>query len=800
MARRRRSMVLGILGGVIVLLLVIVALAPFLVPREHLRSVAEQQVRAATGGDASLGPVSLRILPRLRLVLGRSSVHVSADGLRGAGQDPGSLLNGAVELERLEVDLALWPLLRRQLEFGEIRLMGPRLELSTRPPVEPDAEPTEGAAATTPPAAAADFGLVLAAVQVRDGEIIWREADTNREVVLRGWQQEMTAPQLGVFLQRLQRLDGADLPADPVPEAVTLALDVRVAELTLAGFGEKPVPPLADLHLRAELSVPPAADRVEFAVRELTLPGWRATAGGHGTAAQVTVTTLALDGGQALALSGSASFAPPPASGPLAVNLSGSVDLARILDQLAPWLPAAAAEAPPPPDLTGTLQIALTAALPAPPSLADPQAWTAAWRQGLAGQATLTAGGGPITVTTPQLGEPLRLDTIELTSDLRAASGKTRVIVSDVAHPALRGRAEAEIVPAAGEDQAIQARVQLTRLDLDALAALAEARAAAGPQAGAGWDLLGVGTAWAAGAAGQPHPGELIPPELAVDLQATVREMVFLRSPYTNVQLAGRLRERVIDVPDFSAQLGAGRVAGTAQVDYAVDPRGRASWDVRVQDAPAGLMLSPYLPVVAAIWTGALSATAKGACDLTDPKAILNSLRLAGDLQGDQGVIDLREQLSGVNQYLGQRQDLLQVRYNQAYQQFKIEDGKVQVQGLRIAGRDTDWQGGGWIGLDGTLNLDLNVRLPAGFTPNLGDLTFLADGLRDKDGRISLDFSLTGDARRPAVNLNLDPAALLQSDAMQQKLKGEGQEQLRKLQDEVKKGAGGLLDRLRGGK
>jgi len=222
---------------------------------------------------------------------------------------------------------------------------------------------------------------------------------------------------------------------------------------------------------------------------------------------------------------------------------------------------------------------------------------------------------------------------------------------------------------------------------------------------------------------------------------------------------------------------------------------------VRVQEAPAGLLLSPYLPLVAGLWAGTLSAQAAGSCDLADPEAILNSLNLAGSLQGSDGAIDLRESLAGVRQYLGQRQDLLNVQYDQVHQNFRIEDGKVTVEGLRIDGRDTDWRGGGWLGLDGTLNLDLNVRLPAGFTPSLGDASFLAEALRDEDGRIALDFSLTGEVRRPSVGLNLNPADLLQSDTVKDKLKEEGKSQLQKLQEELKKkGAGSMLDRIRGGR
>jgi len=197
--------------------------------------------------------------------------------------------------------------------------------------------------------------------------------------------------------------------------------------------------------------------------------------------------------------------------------------------------------------------------------------------------------------------------------------------------------------------------------------------------------------------------------------------------------------------------------------------------------------MKPYLNDLADYWSGNASVNARGSCDLADPETVRNTLSIDGDLAGSDGTIDLRESLAGVQQYLGNRQDLLRVKYSAARQDFKVRDGKVIISGLRIDGRDTDWTGGGWIGLDGKLDLDLSVRLPAGYTPNLGDASFLADALRDEEGRIGLDFGLTGPTAAPAVKLKLDPEALMKSDAVQDKV-----------EDEVKKGLGGLLDRLKG--
>jgi hypothetical protein len=922
--RRRTRVLWSVVAGLVALLVLAMVLLPSLLPGEKIRSIAERRAREATGGEVDLGEVSLSVFPRLELVLGRSTARVDQEGLRGAGLEPGPLVRAEASLERLEVDLALWPLLRRQLEFGEVRLIAPRVTLQTRPAAAADTTgaPAAGEPAATESAAGATgtMGVALAAVEVRDGELQWQEEGTGREVTVRRWRQDLSAPQLDVVMQRLQRLGDPSLPADAREGPVTLRLETRVGEIALAGFGERPLPPLRDLRLAGALTMPEAATEARVTIDELTLAGLAASAAIAWTAERLEVTDLELRGGEALALRGTAGVALPPASGSLSVALAGEADLAGLIPLADPWLPtrpedappwpelsgalelevaadvpsapplddpaawqaawqeglagrvearamggpltvrlprlgdplqvgsltivsdlssprgrtratvtglehaavrgdasaelvlppargpllveadvesdlaeamalAAAAtpprpaDAPPLPDLTGTLRAELDVDLASAPSLADSAAWRAAWRAGLDGQAGFEVRGGPVTVAVEQLGDPLRMGRVHLTADLASPRGQTRLEATDVQHDVLQGDAALTITPAGAQDVPVVA-LSLGTLDLDALAEVARARerAAAG-QASAWWS---VSTARAA-APPREAIGELIPPDLAADLRADVAVLRFLKTPYSRLSAQGTLRGRVIEVPRLAAAIGSGRITGSATVDYANDPFGRASWRTRVEDAPASALLAPHAPGLAAIWTGALRADLTGACDLADPEAIRNSLTLEGDVAGTDGVIDLRETLGGISRYLGSRQDLLRVVYDGLDQHLRVRDGRVELSGLRVDGTDTDWRGEGWIGLDGAIDMDLTVQLPAGFTPDLGDLSFVAEALRDDQGRIGLDLSLTGQAARPTVGLDVDPAELMKS------------EELRKgLEDKVKEGLGGLLDRLGG--
>ena len=90
------------------------------------------------------------------------------------------------------------------------------------------------------------------------------------------------------------------------------------------------------------------------------------------------------------------------------------------------------------------------------------------------------------------------------------------------------------------------------------------------------------------------------------------------------------------------------------------------------------------------------------------------------------------------------------VRFREFLQDIDVNQGRYHLNSLLLTGPDTDWQGNGWLGFDGSLDLNLHVKLPAGFTPKLGDLSFLAENMRGDDGRIQIP-GFYDDARPPSA-------------------------------------------------
>ena len=291
---------------------------------------------------------------------------------------------------------------------------------------------------------------------------------------------------------------------------------------------------------------------------------------------------------------------------------------------------------------------------------------------------------------------------------------------------------------------------------------------------------LSLSLAGLADAPADAAPGLLIPADLAGRAELTAGRLTLGGTDCTDVILEAVLAGRVIELPRIEAGLAGGRLSAKATLDYAADPWGRLAFACEVTDAASAALLEPWVPDLAGRLDCRLRAAVSGGCSLKDADLALASLDLEGAAAAGDGLLRAGDWLRDVSPYLGRRQDLKDVRFNSLTHEFALRDGRYLVQDLVIEGPDTRWQGAGWIGLDGTLDLALQVKLPAGFTPDLGAWSFVAETLRDEQGRVQLDLLLSGRSERPSVGLDL---ARLKTGA------ADGGA------DAVQKGVGALLDK-----
>ncbi len=907
MTRFRRRRLPLILGGVALILLLLALLLPRLLPAGRIRQIVADRIAAATGGEVALGDAHLTLLPRLRLEVDDASLRGSGADLARATGSPTPLVRYEAAAERLQVDLALWPLLSRRIEIGTIRLVAPSVELVTAAPSPAAAGGGDADAGGVAGGGAGGAGweFALAGVEIRDGRLHWRQEGSGREVTVAGWRQDVEvkeAPELFRRLALFQAGAGVGRVAAPPPgvepgaaEAEgppagtpVLELSAALGRVAWSGFGERGGE-VGDLELRGSVWLPPAGDALSI---QLVRAGWRSLelaadlrldggprqgrlrgswrllplslpalladtrdllppppgeagrwlagdpvragelraegrldlpwppppdlgpagladligARGRLQGAEVALPAdggwleasadFALAGGRLevtdlrlaqaeglLQAEGSLGLPLPGGAGPLRADLEAQGDLGG-LSALAARLAGPAAV---PVSVGGQVKVRLRADLAGPLPTGGPDALKEMLAAGRLDGVSLDGAVTDLGLTLPVSPEPFRCERLTFGGPL----DDLRFACREVTHPALRGAAQGRVLSLLPPSLTVEAT--LARLDLDALAAAGrgadEARgpAGAGDEGPIGWLVPAARAAAPGGAAGTPAPprrppGEAIPADLTVAFTARADEVVLQKALYRDVETEGRLVERVLTLEPLTARRETGTIGGRAVVDWASDPEGRLDFALKAEQVPAAALLAPYLPALAGLWQGTVSADAQGGLDLVegaDPRQLLRTLSLAGDAVSSDGSLDARGLLAGVAPYLGQRQDLLLVRFQRFVQRFRIEDGRYVVEGMRIEGPDTDWWGDGWVGLDGGIDLLLRVKLPADFKPDLGNLSALAEALRGEDGRIELAMRLTGEARHPKVQLELGAAK-------------------RKAEQEIKSGVERLLDKIKG--
>lgn len=204
-----------------------------------------------------------------------------------------------------------------------------------------------------------------------------------------------------------------------------------------------------------------------------------------------------------------------------------------------------------------------------------------------------------------------------------------------------------------------------------------------------------------------------------------------------------------LDVDDAKLHIGDGVLTGNISCQDITASKPLFRFNMVGKDIPVGeVALDEYL-------SGKIDCSVEGDFAVMDGQVLPMSITADGDITVSDGVVSATELLSGIAQYLGDRTDLLEIKFDDFSHHMTLNKGRYSVGELKLEGPDTDWTGSGTVSLAGNVNFLLEARLPAGFTPDLGNMTFMADLLRGKDNRIAIPLRVQGELPTPAVKLDL---------------------------------------------
>lgn len=256
----------------------------------------------------------------------------------------------------------------------------------------------------------------------------------------------------------------------------------------------------------------------------------------------------------------------------------------------------------------------------------------------------------------------------------------------------------------------------------------------------------------------------------------------------------------LINIERLGVEVFQGKAAVQGTVDYR-DPRdAKMDLGLKIEGARVSDLLTSSKSInsfskMGGFLTGQINANATFAGDLKEAQGLdLRTVSSIGDLSIDGAELVNHPLQLRLADYF-EAPELKKVVISQWFQPFRIEDGRLYVEGLSIKSQQVELTASGWQSLDGKVDMSLEILLPRGLSEGLrkhvpGELVpvlFGGDGTQ-----ILAPVKLTGSYDSPSVKLDTDRLALEAQAQAKKRLA----EERKGLEEQVKDKARGFLDGL----
>jgi uncharacterized protein involved in outer membrane biogenesis len=264
------------------------------------------------------------------------------------------------------------------------------------------------------------------------------------------------------------------------------------------------------------------------------------------------------------------------------------------------------------------------------------------------------------------------------------------------------------------------------------------------------------------------------------------------RLPLTRVRGEIDLGEdKVLHVRNVAAGLFTGSVEGDAVVDLSVPGDPAFSIRTAATGVEANDVVSALTPAKDLLH-GTLNLRSSFSGRGTDPAAIAAGLTGSGDFTATGGRIERTPAVAQVWNALqfGGRSS---IPYKDLAAKFAVRDGRLVTDDVVVDSGDALWKVSGAAAFDGTLEYDVEVelgeQLSEHYRKQLGGQ--IGGLLANTEGKLVLNLEIQGPAAKPRVTVDeqklLERAKQNAADALQRKLKKEGENLLGELKSLIKK-------------
>ncbi|UCE01684.1 MAG: AsmA family protein [Candidatus Latescibacterota bacterium] len=257
-----------------------------------------------------------------------------------------------------------------------------------------------------------------------------------------------------------------------------------------------------------------------------------------------------------------------------------------------------------------------------------------------------------------------------------------------------------------------------------------------------------------------------------------------------------------IELTNLRARAYQGRVVGEVAIDLAEPDTPQQELEIEVEEVQLGGLLGD-VTTAGSLVHGSLSGTSSWSSRGVDAAAIRRNLTAEGQGVALNGTLRDTPLLVALGDIL-KLTSLRDFNYRELGFKFEVESGRVRFPRLQLRGSDANLAFLGSVGLDGALDLDLNVQLSdelsRHYLKQRGGST-LGSIFADEQGRVVLDFDVGGSVKAPRLRPNLQRTASRGLKSIEDldlgKLLGEVAEDPKSAEtivgDQLKDALGGLL-------
>ena len=236
-----------------------------------------------------------------------------------------------------------------------------------------------------------------------------------------------------------------------------------------------------------------------------------------------------------------------------------------------------------------------------------------------------------------------------------------------------------------------------------------------------------------------------------------------------------QLKDNIFTLEQLTGKTAGGTFSETARIDL-TKPGLAYKTHFETSAIQADPLLSAFAPKMAGTVFGLLNLSVDMQGQGTGLEDLKQSLSGSGNLKIANGKLTGAGLVGGLADFLN-LEELRVLRFSQAAGQLVVKDGRVQLDG-NLAGDQVRLAPTGTVGLDGTLDVGLPVRLAPALTARLDSSNKFSRFLTDSQGWGELPLKVTGSVKAPRFALDTKALGGSIQRGVQQQLQKTLQEKL----------------------